>query len=559
MLDRLAPMSIETTAGLTARSKGLCVLLAVVAGWFWIGWLPLPLKQAQLYVGPQGSDVRLFSSAKHPLRTIQAAVSRAKPGVVIHLLPGVYREQVWLGRGGAAESPITLRAMAPGTATISAFTEPELVRQLAWRQTGSNVHETSTPWPVRLVRVNGEYLLPVAARSNLFKYTARPGAWGAFHATATNLTVVLRNGHDFATAVIEINRPLHRATANGHNRAANVLVERSNLRFEGITFEAGGRAGVMLRAATNVVFNECLFTGSQNGIAQDGPVAHIMVTNCAYITYPAGQWHRGWLSWSEIYHENQVSPGGLASLRGNGLRIARNLVLEAGDGLQVSTWDEPAPDGVFIHDNLIAHCHDDAFELDGFARNVVISHNLIYDTFESQGLSPVLKGPVLVTNNLFLHPFDGHNGDQFKLLTPWIHRGLPMGSPIQNILVANNTFVGEWLCWWATNMPVREVTVQQNLMAVRKQMNPPWPPGVTTISNQLFALPPEDPYPDPGKGLDWLMARAQDTTAGAHMPWRMRRPGPSWLSWTSHPATANLLKDLSADWFEDPKQTPRRE
>jgi parallel beta-helix repeat protein len=52
------------------------------------------------------------------LKTIGAAVRRARPGDVILIEPGTYRETLDLRRSGTAAAPITLAARTPGTVTL---------------------------------------------------------------------------------------------------------------------------------------------------------------------------------------------------------------------------------------------------------------------------------------------------------------------------------------------------------------------------------------------------------------------------------------------------------
>src|SRR5688500_3372300 len=63
-----------------------------------------------LFVDPIRGDDASAGSQKKPLRTIQAGVSRLKPGDTLCLRGGTYYEHVTAKLVGAQEKPITIRA-----------------------------------------------------------------------------------------------------------------------------------------------------------------------------------------------------------------------------------------------------------------------------------------------------------------------------------------------------------------------------------------------------------------------------------------------------------------
>jgi uncharacterized protein DUF1565 len=77
------------------------------------GVLP-PFPRVQLYVDPAGDDAN-DGSAAAPLRTIQAALNKAAPGMQINLAPGEYREQPRTVVGGRPGAPITIKGPEVGT------------------------------------------------------------------------------------------------------------------------------------------------------------------------------------------------------------------------------------------------------------------------------------------------------------------------------------------------------------------------------------------------------------------------------------------------------------
>ena len=164
----------------------------------------------------------------------------------------------------------------------------------------------------------------------------------------------------------------------------------------------------------------------------------------------------------------------------------------------------------------------------------------------------MLSGPTTIDHNLFLHPWGEINGAQVKLLSPSLHFPPPYNGPIRNITIRNNTFVGNWLCWW-NESPVRGVSVHHNVFAVQRKKTPPWPDGVSEWAN-LYIDMPTSGFKNPGRDPEWLSNRRMEddpaAACGATRPgerWTMKRPGPSWLDWQSLPATRSLLEDLDQE------------
>ena len=74
-----------------------------------------------LYVSVSGNDRQDGTSPAKALRTISAALSRARPGDTVYVGPGTYREQVVTQRAGAPGAEITIRGVG-GKAVIDGST-----------------------------------------------------------------------------------------------------------------------------------------------------------------------------------------------------------------------------------------------------------------------------------------------------------------------------------------------------------------------------------------------------------------------------------------------------
>ncbi len=496
----------------------------------------------QIYVSPRGQDWSDGAGRDCPLRTLQRAADRARPGDTVVLLPGLYRERVVIRQGGQPGRSVTFCAEVPGTVTISGQAPPGVVSNLAWRDDGGGVYSAATPWPVFAARVGDEALFRTWTLDALRRFGAMPGARYSFTYEAERLHVFVPGGRPPNAHALTLHDRIPARQANGVWRAANVWLQADHVRFADLRFDFGVGASIHLANATNVTIEGCAFSGAQCGVsAASGlkPSTDLRIERCLYHNYPQGEWLAGWLPWNEVY--STAAESTFVRSIADGAELHRNLVVHASDGMVVTTRNAPPRKGIAISQNLIAWCTDDAFELDGFSRGINVERNLVYDVHESLGLSPVLEGPIEIRGNVFLHPTGGLNGAQLKLINSSF--GKPgLDGPISNVCVEGNTFVGRHLCF-TDRRPVRNVSVRRNLFAVREMISA-WPPGMVDEGNEYVVLPLL--HANPGTDQRWR----QRTPVGIAGTWPMERPGPRWLDWSAHPATARLASALAREWLE---------
>jgi len=532
------------------------ILAVLVAGL--AAWNPnLPLRRrGYIFVSPRGSNWNSGADRAHAVRSLQYAVDLARPGDTVFLLPGVYHERVRIRRGGEPGRPVTIKALEPGTVLITGEADPSVIKGLRWRDEGRGVFSAATAWPIYFVKCDGKALLHLKwhGAKAIHGFAAREGAWGVWYWKAGRLYVALPGGRSPAGRRLAFNDRVPPPGEWGGLMAANLWIEADHLRIEGLRLEFGVGAGIRLWRASNVEIADCLFTGAYAGVKATRPLAPITglrIEHCLYHNYPEREWRRAWLTKQETY---ALSGTGFCASDAADTVIRNNLIVHATDGMVVTTRNLPRPGRVEVSGNLIAWCTDDAIEFDGFARGIAFHHNLVYDCHESLGISPVLAGPVTIRRNLFLHPAGGINGAQVKLLSPWLDEPPPLNGPIRNVRIRENTFVGNWLCWYG-NCPVEDVRVERNLFAVRRTMTPPWPEGVVEVGN-IYLEPPGEDAPNPAMHSRWFAPSeevpADGPGAGAVPPgrrWTMARPGPRWLDWKGLPATAPLLDVISPEIF----------
>lgn len=478
-------------------------------------------------------------------------------GGTVVLLPGTYRETLRIRRGGEPDRPVTFRAADPGTAVISGTAPDSVIDALRWRHDGDALWSTATPWPVYHVAVDGMDLYhvrwgdarrPPGERRKidvLREIVGRDGAWPAFAWEDGRLHLALPDGRAPGARRVSFHRRIPPPYASWTMRSANVWVEADHVVFEGLRFEMGVGAGLLLWSARDVTVRDCAFGGAAHGIRAFPRVRRpdgLVVERSLYDHYPQGRWLEGWLTWREVYRHHASST--LVRAEAGDVVVRGNVVAHGGDGLQLTTPASPGEGGIEIAGNLFFRGTDDAIQMDGYARDVSIHDNVVYDWFVGLGLSPVLGGPVLVERNVFLQPDEEMAGAHLKFLDPGQNRPRDRGRAIRDVAVSGNLFVGGYASW--ANAPARNVWVVDNVFAGTAD-RARWPDGAVREGNAFEPLS-ED-------GLDGACARLErrsrsdpDVPAGfrslRERPGPASRPGPAWLEYGRDPATAGILEAL---------------
>ncbi len=536
----------------------LLVPIAVAALALWnppFSWL----GDGVIYVSPQGDNWHSGRSPGAAVATIQRAAGMAAAGETILILPGVYREEVRVRNGGTLGKPVVFRAVHPGTVTISGAAPDDVVERLAWRHEGGKVWSALTPWPVYHVFGDGENFYHVrwadgngdnvyhwggtrGRAARLRELTDRPKAWGAFAWEQGRLYIAFADGRSPREHALQINRAIARPYASWSIRSANVWVEANHVRFEGLRFHLGVGAGLLLWNANNIVVRDAMFSGAMFGVSNFPRASlsrNLVVEHSHYDNYPQYFWMRDWLSWQEIFSHHSNST--LMSITGDGVIARYNLITHAGDGMQLYTPDVNVNEGVEIYGNLVANGTDDGIELDGYAISVRLHHNVVYNFPSSLGMSPVLTGPLLVQDNLLLHPQGSGPGAHLKWLNPWQGRGNVLSGPTRNVTVRHNVLSGKWLSWHST--PVKNVRVVNNVFAdVVADARFELPAGVVNVGNVAITSTQRSDSP---AAACRLKQAAGFSRADAY---RAERPGPAWFEYRNYPATRDIA-GLADQWM----------
>ncbi|MCX7805623.1 MAG: hypothetical protein N3A38_10595, partial [Planctomycetota bacterium] len=124
-----------------------------------------------LYVVPEGGDVPPGIPSAAVFRRIQDAVNAARPGSVIHLTKGIYREAIVFRKSGQPGRPITIEGETE-TVLDPSFPEPADAEWTPASEVASGVYKRALPERPGLLALEGKYILrlsPEAMEGDAFK------------------------------------------------------------------------------------------------------------------------------------------------------------------------------------------------------------------------------------------------------------------------------------------------------------------------------------------------------------------------------------------------------
>lgn len=500
-----------------------------------------------VYVSCKSGLLADGTSATRAFPTIQQALDRAMPGDTIRILDGVYNERLHLRHGGTNQRPLILEAANPGKVLVTWESPLSDAVSGGWHDEGDGIFSALTTWPIYRIHRDEQSLYRVVygGLPQLQKLVRRETAWDSFCYESGRVYVWLSGGTMNGLTFLKTHRRAPEPREWGEFRAANLTIESSNVQIRGMRFEFGIGSSVMVMDADNVEISECSFFGATYGLSTpsgNSAGQHVSLQKCLYHNYPQHSWRTNWLSWDEIYVGYASSS--LISANADFVTVKDCVATHFGDAVQVSNTGLSRSPHAELIGNFFALGTDDAFEIEGPARNIDVLENLVYECHESLGLSPVELGPVTVTANVFLHRKNGTNGAQVKLINRDGQDGV-----IQNIKIQNNLFVGNWLCWMAGKS--RDVHITGNSFVVFHQADPPWPNGVIETDNWYFDRAQlEIPENVASEESDSEIATAiqaaihNNSSFKASLAIVFHVSGPGWWNWPEHLATRDVSTEI---------------
>ncbi len=379
-----------------------------------------------------GDDDSSGKSPDQALRTLGAAADSLAAGDSLHVLPGIYRETLWLGPDlpTTAQTPIVLKAEGEGVIIDGADTTYQLhndpsrwewdAAHCAWKMVEPfdehpwvAYYDTETETDLRLYKFShvdsictgqtfeispGEYVTIDYgwATSDERAYLRLPGdanpGQHPVHFGTVHHGITL---HEMEHVVVDGFEVRHTRWVPVYLfNSGQCVVQRCYIHHH-------GSDGVMLRGHD---------TDPNDGIDELARTHRNIIRDCRFET------NNIWgMPWNAIKGHNEETCGvliyydtysGNSAAAHGGIELYRNWSDGHFNGMAPVGYPsiEPGPraDRCFeidIYDNLVTHAGDDAIEVDGDAANVRVWGNFVEQSRVGVSLAPVRHGPAYVFNN----------------------------------------------------------------------------------------------------------------------------------------------------------------
>ena len=387
------------------------------------------VPQRRLYVAPAGSDANAGTDPAHPLRSIQHAADLARPGDLVSIGAGVYRESVRVEASGSAAAPIVFRGAA---GAVLDGADAAIAAGANWTDAGGGAWSRTTGFATAHVASDQGRLFRYGSLADL--RTLAAGAPGGFHFNGTTLTVKFSDGSRPAQRTLYVARLNEGFNISGQH---HVRIEGLEIRHYGS--DAYGK-GVYLRYA-----DDCTLSGNHihdigsAGVWMKGGSRNLLQDNEIDDSSIAG-WPWGLVKGSgaennAIYFSDDVG-------RGNVVRFNRIHGTFNGIG---SCGATPPPDGFTsetdIHSNTFADHNDDATETEGWCANVRLWDNHIVDSLMAFAIAPAGTGPVWIVRNTVHDLGNVHSALHDGQVSSGIKINSGYSTPVGPTFVYHNTFL----------------------------------------------------------------------------------------------------------------------
>jgi len=411
----------------------------------------------EYYVGPEGSDADR-GTVDRPLRTIQKAADLARPGDVVRVMPGIYREEVSITVSGRQEAYIAFTAEGGGVVLSGADPEYECLEASGkWSRQGGDIYYADAGYRTSYLAADGIRLYRYLTREEFDEFICgRPGGW--YQDENTNrLYVRLASGEDPNDRLMQV-----AALETGFRVQADyVLIEGFEVRDYGR--ETPG-TGVHLDGAAWCVVRNCSIHGMNSQVLLTGARAEgNLVEGCELWDTSIHLW-----PWSMTKGRSEEGAGVL-SVGGRG-NVVRGCKLHGlFDGLAPSYWDSLWAESYNcdwdVYDNEIYNIRDDVIEPEGPCINFRFWNNYCHNLFTGVSLSPINVGPTYILYNVVYDQnwiclkYSGigpgrcyiyHN--TFYSRQPAVH-AITCSPPLEGQTFRNNIFYGTAYAFWTAKPP----------------------------------------------------------------------------------------------------------
>lgn len=354
------------------------------------------------YVSPNGRDTNRGGRRK-PFRTLAAAADSARPGDIVVVRGGVYREgSLFAGIAGSPDAPIVFRAADGERPVLDSSIELPKDHH-GWRHHEGQIYAAQLPfdWP-EVASVAGDglgygYVAQDGKRMFYYKSLAALvddslNAPRAFYCDTTARVLYVRTGL--------VDQPWRHAYRIAGGRYGILFEGSRYVIVQGFEIAYYGEAAVAFkRGATGNVLIDCELHNVPWGVLlKDVETSGNAVWRCTIREPGLTE-----IPWSSVKASGYPRQGIMCSYAGWGNSFCYNEIDGFFDGIVPLSWKRP--DDLRLHRdtdimyNVIYNLGDDALELDGGGVNMRVHGNVIRNALTAVSLAPIERGPVYVTRN----------------------------------------------------------------------------------------------------------------------------------------------------------------
>ncbi|OGG03988.1 MAG: hypothetical protein A3F83_01680 [Candidatus Glassbacteria bacterium RIFCSPLOWO2_12_FULL_58_11] len=427
----------------------------------------------EYFVDPAGDDQNK-GTVESPLATIQKAADLARPGDIVRITPGIYRESVTVRRPGKPGAYISFIARDKGVVLSGADPEYDNVQASGkWQAEGGGVYSTEAGHRTHYLAVDGvrlyHYLTPPEFEEFI---CGAPGGWYQDE-NSGRLFVRLSSDADPGRLPVQIGA----LDCGIRVREADyVLIEGLEIRDYG---GSANGAGVSLERSAWCVIRNCSIHGMRSIVEISGARAEgNLVESCELWDTSIPLW-----PWA-MTKDHDEEGGGVMSTGGRGTVVRGCRIHDLYDGLSPSVWDSLWNESYNcdwdVYDNEFYNTRDDVIEPEGPSINWRFWNNVCHDLFTGVSLAPINVGPAYIMYNVL---YD-ENWQTLKYGSGFEAEGMGRGwcflyhnticsnDPAVNTLVVsrplsgqifrNNIFFASAYPFWTSKVPERNNSLDYN-------------------------------------------------------------------------------------------------
>ncbi|MAF84698.1 MAG: hypothetical protein CL797_11445 [Chromatiales bacterium] len=360
---------------------------------------PIPPDGRQIFVDIVNGKAVNPGTRESPLASIQSAVSLAKAGDIVRVMPGIYRESITVRRKGAQTRPIYL--IAEGEGVILDGSDPDIGVASEWINHGDGIYSVKYRYSSAYLAIEDLRLYDYGSLDDLKQENGRqPGKngliKGGFYIDQAKSRLFLRLPDHSAPTGREV-YVARLDSAIQLNSSSHIVVRGFEIRYFGAS--EFGSVGIDLRSTAESWIQDNDIHHVNYGIRvrnSASAMRNVIEDNRLRDT---GVWTWDWHSVKQ--HTPEGIGIGISQGRGNVVR--RNRIEGFFNGILAGNFHDHDPSiahDTDILDNHLSKLGDDGLEVEGACINVRLLGNRIKGVFSAVSLTPVSKGPVWVVRNV---------------------------------------------------------------------------------------------------------------------------------------------------------------